>query len=100
MPMASSRGDTESVRRCLAHSLFMSSAELQPDGTFATTDTRQPVAVHPSSALLHRRPACVVYAELLCTSKCYMRGLSVVDAEWLYEAAPDYFRRKLRAARD
>jgi hypothetical protein len=28
-----------------------------------------------------------------------MRDLCIVDAEWLYEAAPDYFRRKLRTAR-
>uniref|UniRef100_A0A8C8XR07 RNA helicase n=1 Tax=Panthera leo TaxID=9689 RepID=A0A8C8XR07_PANLE len=100
MPMVSSRGDVESIRRCLAHSLFMSTAELQPDGTYATTDTHQPVAVHPSSVLFRCRPACVVYTELLHTNRCYMRGLCVVDADWLHEAAPDYFRRKLRAARD
>ncbi|XP_059004968.1 ATP-dependent RNA helicase DHX33 isoform X2 [Mustela lutreola] len=100
MPMVSSRGDGESVRRCLAHSLFMSTAELQPDGTYVTTDSRQPVAIHPSSVLFHCRPACVVYTELLHTSRCYMRDVCVVDAEWLHEAAPDYFRRKLRAARD
>ncbi|XP_055450247.1 ATP-dependent RNA helicase DHX33 isoform X2 [Psammomys obesus] len=100
MPIMSSRGDMESVRRCLAHSLFMSTAELQPDGTYATTDTHQPVAIHPSSVLFHCKPACVVYTALLYTSKCYMRDLCVVDAEWLYEAAPDYFRRKLRTARN
>ncbi|OWK14196.1 DHX33, partial [Cervus elaphus hippelaphus] len=99
MPILSSRGDTESIRRCLAHSLFMSSAELQPDGSYATTDTHQPVAIHPSSVLFHCKPACVVFTELLFTNKCYMRDLCVVDAEWLYEAAPDFFRRKLRTAR-
>uniref|UniRef100_A0A5G2QIW7 RNA helicase n=1 Tax=Sus scrofa TaxID=9823 RepID=A0A5G2QIW7_PIG len=100
MPILSSRGDTERIRRCLAHSLFMNSAELQPDGSYATTDTHQPVAIHPSSALFHCKPACVVYTELLFTNKCYMRDLCVVDAEWLYEAAPDFFRRKMKAARN
>ncbi|KAB0406265.1 hypothetical protein E2I00_014310, partial [Balaenoptera physalus] len=100
MPIVSSRGDTESVRRCLAHSLFVSTAELQPDGSYATTDPPQPVAIHPSSVLFHCKPACVVYTELLFTNKCYMRDLCVVDAEWLYEAAPDFFRRKLRASRN
>uniref|UniRef100_A0A8D1MUW8 RNA helicase n=1 Tax=Sus scrofa TaxID=9823 RepID=A0A8D1MUW8_PIG len=100
MPILSSRGDTERIRRCLAHSLFMNSAELQPDGSYATTDTHQPVAIHPSSALFHCKPVCVVYTELLFTNKCYMRDLCVVDAEWLYEAAPDFFRRKMRAARN
>uniref|UniRef100_A0A9L0RWJ6 RNA helicase n=1 Tax=Equus caballus TaxID=9796 RepID=A0A9L0RWJ6_HORSE len=100
MPITSSRGDMESVRRCLAHSLFMSTAELQPDGTYATTDTHQPVAIHPSSVLFHCKPACVVYTELLYTNKCYMRDLCVVDAEWLYDAAPEYFRRRLRTTRN
>lgn len=100
MPTVSCRGDMESVRRCLAHSLFMSSAELQLDGTYATTDTHQPVAIHPSSVLFHCKPACVVYTELLRTNKCYMRDLCVVDAQWLCDAAPEYFRRKLRTARN
>ncbi|XP_026564483.1 ATP-dependent RNA helicase DHX33 [Pseudonaja textilis] len=100
IPLESSRSDTWAVRRCLAYSLFMYTAELQPDGTYATTDTHQPVAIHPSSVLFHCKPACVAYNELLHTSKCYMRDLCVVDADWLYDAAPEYFRRKLRAAKN
>uniref|UniRef100_A0A2D4HI18 ATP-dependent RNA helicase DHX33 n=2 Tax=Micrurus TaxID=8634 RepID=A0A2D4HI18_MICLE len=100
IPLESSRSDTGAIRRCLAYSLFMYTAELQPDGTYATTDTHQPVAIHPSSVLFHCKPACVAYNELLHTSKCYMRDLCVVDADWLYDAAPEYFRRKLRAAKN
>ncbi|KAL7987030.1 hypothetical protein Chor_005949 [Crotalus horridus] len=100
IPLESSRNDTGTIRRCLAYSLFMYTAELQPDGTYATTDTHQPVAIHPSSVLFHCKPACVAYNELLHTSKCYMRDLCVVDADWLYDAAPEYFRRKLRAAKN
>uniref|UniRef100_A0A8D2LKQ7 ATP-dependent RNA helicase DHX33 n=1 Tax=Varanus komodoensis TaxID=61221 RepID=A0A8D2LKQ7_VARKO len=100
IPLESSRSDTGNVRRCLAHSLFMYTAELQPDGTYATTDSHQPVAIHPSSVLFHCKPACVTYNELLHTNKCYMRDLCVVDADWLYDAAPDYFRQKLRIAKN
>ncbi|XP_038615627.1 ATP-dependent RNA helicase DHX33 [Tachyglossus aculeatus] len=100
VPLESCRGDTGSVRRCLAHSLFMHAAELQPDGTYATVDSHQPVAIHPSSVLFHCKPACVTYNTLLHTNRCYMRDLCVVDADWLYDAAPEYFRRKLRAARN
>ncbi|NXX51613.1 DHX33 helicase, partial [Tricholaema leucomelas] len=100
LPMESSRSDSTNVRRCLAHSLFMNAAELQPDGTYSTLDSHQLVAIHPSSVLFQCKPACVVYNGLLHTSKCYMRDLCVVDAEWLHEAAPEYFRRKLRAAKD
>ncbi|NXG44950.1 DHX33 helicase, partial [Psilopogon haemacephalus] len=100
VPLESSRWDSSSVRRCLAHSLFMNAAELQPDGTYSTLDSHQPVAIHPSSVLFHCKPACVVYNSLLHTSRCYMRDLCLVEAEWLHEAAPEYCRRKLRAARD
>ncbi|XP_005988626.1 ATP-dependent RNA helicase DHX33 isoform X2 [Latimeria chalumnae] len=97
IPIESSRTDTGNIRRCLAHGLFMNAAELQVDGTYSTLDTHQPVAIHPSSVLFHCKPAYVLYNELLYTSKCYMRDLCVVDADWLYEAAPEYFRRKLKA---
>ncbi|XP_054022396.1 ATP-dependent RNA helicase DHX33 [Dryobates pubescens] len=100
LPIESSRSDSTNIRRCLAHSLFMNAAELQPDGTYSTLDSHQLVAIHPSSVLFQCKPACVVYNTLLHTTKCYMRDLCVVDADWLYEAAPDYFRRKLRTARD
>ncbi|XP_063809748.1 ATP-dependent RNA helicase DHX33 isoform X1 [Pseudophryne corroboree] len=100
MPIESSRTDTRNIRQCLAHGLFMNAAELQPDGTYTTVETHQPVAIHPSSVLFHCKPACVVYNELLHTSKCYMRDLCVVDADWLFEAAPEYFRRKLKSAKN
>nr|XP_033778035.1 ATP-dependent RNA helicase DHX33 isoform X2 [Geotrypetes seraphini] len=100
MPIESSRTDLVNIRQCLAHGLFMNTAELQSDGTYTTTSTRQPVAIHPSSVLFHCKPACVVYNELLHTSKCYMRDLCVVDADWLYDAAPEYFRRKLKTAKN
>ncbi|KAM8975829.1 ATP-dependent RNA helicase DHX33 [Pelodytes ibericus] len=100
MPIESSRTDTRNIRQCLAHGLFMNAAELQPDGTYATVDTHQPVVIHPSSVLFHCKPACVIYNELLHTSKCYMRDLCVVDTDWLFETAPEYFRRKLKTSKN
>ncbi|XP_066432942.1 ATP-dependent RNA helicase DHX33 [Eleutherodactylus coqui] len=100
MPIESSRADTRNIRQCLAHGLFMNAAELQPDGTYTTVETHQPVSIHPSSILFHCKPACVIYNELLHTSKCYMRDLCVVDADWLFDAAPEYFRRKLKSAKN
>lgn len=87
--------DTSIIRRCLAAGLFMNAAELQKEGdVYISLTTREPVHIHPSSALFRCKPACVVYNELVKTSKCYMRDLSVVDPDWLYEAAPAYFKRK------
>ncbi|KAM6315730.1 ATP-dependent RNA helicase DHX33 [Podargus strigoides] len=91
----SSRSDTRRICRCLAHSLFMSAAQLQLDGTYRTVDSHQLVAIHPSSVLFRCQPACVVYNGLLHTNKCYVRDLCVVDVDWLYDAAPDYLCSKL-----
>ena len=48
------------------------------------------VALHPSSALDHK-PDFVVYHEVVLTSKNYIRTVSDVKPEWLFEVAPAYF---------
>uniref|UniRef100_A0A665U809 ATP-dependent RNA helicase DHX33 n=1 Tax=Echeneis naucrates TaxID=173247 RepID=A0A665U809_ECHNA len=95
LKLESCGADTGNVRRCLAHGMFVNAAELQPDGSYLALDTHQPVAIHPSSVLFQAKPAYVVFNELLHTSRCYMRDLCLVDADWLLDAAPEYFGRKL-----
>lgn len=99
MKLESSQSDLANVRRCLAHGLFTNAAQLQPDSSYVALDTHQSVAIHPSSVLFQAKPAYVVFNELLHTSRCYMRDLCLVDSDWLQEAAPEYFRRKLRATK-
>lgn len=94
IPLKSCGQDTARVRKCLAYGLFLNAAELQREGGYNTLDTRQRVAIHPSSCLFMNKPAYVVFTELIQTSKCYMRYLSIVDPDWLLEAAPNYFRQK------
>ena len=53
--------------------------------------SRQHVAVHPSSVLFSRRCSCVVFNELLYTTKLYMRDLTQIDPEWLPEVAPHFY---------
>ncbi|MEQ2212004.1 hypothetical protein XENOCAPTIV_022829, partial [Xenoophorus captivus] len=67
--------DTGNIRHCLAHGMFISAAELQPDGSYLALDSHQAVAIHPSSVLFQAKPAYVVFNELLHTSRCYMRDL-------------------------
>ncbi|XP_077596150.1 ATP-dependent RNA helicase DHX33 [Stigmatopora nigra] len=96
LKLESCGSDTGKVRQCLAHGMFINAAELQPDGNYLALDTHQSVAIHPSSVLFQAKPAYVVFNELLHTSRCYMRDLCLVDPDWLLEAAPEYFGRKLR----
>ncbi|XP_056253035.1 ATP-dependent RNA helicase DHX33 [Seriola aureovittata] len=95
LKLESCGAETGNVRRCLAHGMFVNAAELQPDGSYLALHTHQPVAIHPSSVLFQAKPAYVVFNELLHTSRCYMRDLCLVDADWLLDAAPEYFGRKL-----
>ncbi|XP_074466767.1 ATP-dependent RNA helicase DHX33 isoform X1 [Sebastes fasciatus] len=99
LKMESCGAETGNVRRCLAHGMFVNAAELQPDGSYLALDTHQPVAIHPSSVLFQAKPAYVVFNELLHTSRCYMRDLCLVDADWLLDAAPEYFGRKLHPSK-
>jgi len=69
------------------------------DGTAApyrTVRGLQPVHVHPSSVLFNtankKLPEFLVYAELLITSKQYMRNVSAVDGAWLTELYPTRFK--------
>lgn len=99
LKLESCGGNTGNVRRCIAHGMFVNAAELQPDGTYLALDTHQPVAIHPSSVLFQAKPAYVVFNELLHTSRCYMRDMCLVDADWLLDAAPEYFGRKLHLSK-
>ncbi|XP_059208192.1 ATP-dependent RNA helicase DHX33 [Centropristis striata] len=99
LKLESCGAETGNVRRCLAHGMFVNAAELQPDGSYLALDTHQPVSIHPSSVLFQAKPAYVVFNELLHTSRCYMRDLCLVDADWLLDAAPEYFGRKLHPSK-
>lgn len=84
--------DTSGIRQCLARGLFMNSAELQLDGSYRTVSHHEVVGIHPSSSLFMSKAPYVVYNELIHTSKCYMRDVSVVSHDWLLEAAPKFFQ--------
>lgn len=88
--------DAMALRRCIASGMFANAAEYQQDGTYRSLHNGQQVHIHPSSCLFRAKPAYVVYGDVVQTSKCYMRTLCVVDPEWLHQAAPEYFRSKLK----
>ncbi|XP_032666227.1 ATP-dependent RNA helicase DHX33 isoform X2 [Odontomachus brunneus] len=82
---ASCGTNTEQLRKALLEGLHENLAELQRDGTYVTTFTKQPVTIHPSSALHGTKTSMVLFTEMVATYKCYLRGLSVIDPGWLTE---------------
>jgi hypothetical protein len=52
--------------------------------------------IHPSSVLANIKPQWVMYNDLVVTSKRYMREVSAIKPEWIFEVASHHFtdRRK------
>ncbi|CAE7627611.1 DHX8, partial [Symbiodinium pilosum] len=83
------------VRRCLLKGLFLQTARRDEvnQTSYRTLLSRQEAKLHPSS-VLHRRqppPSCVVYSELVVTSKSYLRTVTEVNPAWLPELCPKFF---------
>ncbi|KAI9504055.1 P-loop containing nucleoside triphosphate hydrolase protein [Coemansia spiralis] len=85
--------DTEPIRKAITAGFFYNSARLQKSGdSYATIKRRQTVHIHPSSSLHEARPKLVVYYELVLTSREFMRQVIEIDAKWLLEVAPHYYK--------
>ncbi len=52
------------------------------------------VFLHPSSVLLERKPPCLVFNELMHTTKTYARDATAIEPRWLPELAPAFFASK------
>lgn len=75
--------NTECIRRCIASALSSNVALLKRDGTYRVKDIKKDIHIHPSSCLFGTKPDCVVFTELVQTSKCYMRNLTLIQKEWI-----------------
>ena len=121
---SAAEGDSAPLRRALVAGLFAHAAVREPGGRYVVVATGQAVALHPSSVLVGGgkggddgeaggggagggprgrpsrppRPACVVFDELLRTSRDYARVVTAVDPAWLPELAPAFFARHRGAA--
>ncbi|CAL5223385.1 g5893 [Coccomyxa viridis] len=94
VPMVSCGSDTAPIQRALLSGLFINAAILLPDNTYRLQASSQTVSIHPSSVLHGRKPRCIVFDELLRTTRRYARNVTAVEPSWLPEAAPMYFHGK------
>ena len=85
---------SRAIRRSIVSGCFMHVAHKDStDGGYRTIADRTSVYIHPSSALFGGGGGndWVVYHELVCTSREWMREVTVIDPKWLTELAPGYF---------
>ncbi|KAF5274963.1 hypothetical protein FQR65_LT04306 [Abscondita terminalis] len=100
IPITSCGNNTDQVRKCLVTGLFTNVAELHKEKQYITLDKRQVVNIHPSSVLHGQQPHFVLFTEVVQTSKCYLRGLTTIESQWLYDLVPDYARSRIRFNKD
>ncbi|XP_064262128.1 LOW QUALITY PROTEIN: pre-mRNA-splicing factor ATP-dependent RNA helicase DHX16 [Passer domesticus] len=90
---SSCAGNLDLVRKAITAGFFYHTARLARGG-YRTVKHQQPVFIHPNSALFALQPRWVLYHELVCTSKEFMRQVIEIDSSWLLEVAPHYYQAK------
>lgn len=92
LDVVSAGKNTARVQKAICSGFFRNAAKKDPQEGYRTLVDGQVVYIHPSSAIFNRQPEWVVYHELVQTTKEYMREVTVIDAKWLVEFAPAFFR--------
>ena len=49
------------------------------------------VKLHPASVLHGKAPECIVFNEVIKTTRQYVRGITKIESGWLPELAPFFF---------
>ena len=83
---------TTRVQKAICSGFFRNAAKKDPQEGYRTLVDSQIVAIHPSSSIFHRQPEWVVFHEVVQTTKEYMREVTAVDAKWLGEFAPAFYK--------
>jgi pre-mRNA-splicing factor ATP-dependent RNA helicase DHX16 len=88
--------NVEPIQKAITAGFFTNAARLQRGGdSYRCFKSNATVYIHPSSVLMgDNPPRCIIYNELMLTSKEYMRNCMQIKAEWLREIAPHYFQQK------
>jgi len=80
------------IRKAICSGFFRNASRKDPQEGYKTLVDGQTVYIHPASSLFNKNPEWVVYHELVLTTKEYMREVCVIDAKWLVELAPKFFK--------
>eukprot|EP01086_Lenisia_limosa_P016778 TRINITY_DN693_c0_g1_i1.p1 TRINITY_DN693_c0_g1~~TRINITY_DN693_c0_g1_i1.p1 ORF type:complete len:385 (-),score=45.76 TRINITY_DN693_c0_g1_i1:708-1862(-) len=89
-----SNSSEDGILRSFVSGFFTQVALLQPDGRYLVVSKtkREEVRIHPLSTMCNKKPACVLYGELVQTTNKFMRDVSCIDSTWLLQMAPNYFK--------
>ncbi|KAK1422922.1 hypothetical protein QVD17_18211 [Tagetes erecta] len=94
LKISSCGDDTLQLRRCLAASYFLNAALKQPDGTYRVLANGQIAEIHPTSVLRRTKAECIIFYNLVQTTRNYVRNVTRIDYLWLAELAPQCYALK------
>jgi HrpA-like RNA helicase len=89
--------DNEKIRRAVCFGYCLNSAFYDAKAKeYRSIASRRLVYLHPTSVLFgtRRKPQLVVYNNVVQTTKSFMKDVSVVQEQWLQDAAPHVFVRQ------
>ncbi|EAL72003.1 DEAD/DEAH box helicase [Dictyostelium discoideum AX4] len=83
------------IRKAIVSGFFTNAAQLQPDGSYQTIREKHKLWLHPTSVLcLSNSPQWVIFNEVTITTKEYMKDVTSIEPNWLFEIAPHYYKFK------
>uniref|UniRef100_A0A0N4Z0R2 RNA helicase n=1 Tax=Parastrongyloides trichosuri TaxID=131310 RepID=A0A0N4Z0R2_PARTI len=91
IPMKSTT-EHEPILKAITSGYFFNCAVLDKTGNYKTVKQRHTVQIHPSSCLFGEPFKCILYHELVYTTKEFMREVISIESSWLYEVAPHYYK--------
>lgn len=80
------------ICKAITAGFFTNAAKKDAQEGYRTVVDNNPVYIHPSSAIFNKNPEWVIYHELVLTTKEYMRNIMVIEAKWLTELAPAFYK--------
>jgi HrpA-like RNA helicase len=88
--------DLNKIRKCICAGFFMNAAIRVPNKRmYKTLVSQLEVAIHPASVIQDPFPDCVIFNQVIMTSKQYIRDVTAIDSAWLPELAPNLYRGTL-----
>ena len=93
IPISSCGNDNEAIRKCIVSGFFANVAKYHPSGEYRSIKNNRSLFLHPTSVLSTERkpPKLLIFHQVLCTSKDFMRDVTVIKLSWLLELASSYY---------
>lgn len=89
-----SSDDTVNIRKALLCGYFFHCALLTRSGSYRSIKHGVNIEIHPSSSKKNDSPRWIMYHELVLTTKEFVRCVTEIQPEWLFEIAPHFYSKQ------